>query len=185
MSDVNEEFARVFFEENDFLVKTNLKYYVKKEGKTIGGDSDIDLLILHLKPNTMSPVSTFVLNVEDLKSIDCAIVESKGWHTETFTESKIKSNPRIFNFVREEAIEKAELFFNRSNFKKILLCSKLPTDRVAREKSIELLQSKGIDHIIEFSTIVQNLWELSKRQKSYDSEILQTIRLIQMYIIKT
>jgi hypothetical protein len=185
MSDVNEEFARVFFEENDFLVRTNLDYYVKKDGSSIGGDSDIDLLILHLKPNTLNPVSNFVLNVEDLKSIDCAIVESKGWHTETFTESKINSNPRIFNFVREEAIKKAELFFNRSNFKKILLCSKLPTDQVARQKSIELLQSKGIDHIIEFSTIVQNLWKLSERKKSYDSEILQTIRLIKMYVNKT
>jgi hypothetical protein len=183
MSDVNEEFAKVFFEKNDFLVRTNLKYYVKKEGKSIGGDSDIDLLIFHLKPNNLNPVTNFILNVEDLKRIDFAIVESKGWHTETFTESKINSNPRIFNFVREEAIKEAKLFFNRSNFKKILLCSKLPAEENAREKSINLLRSKGIDHIIEFSTIVEDLWNIDET-KSYDSEILQTIRLIKMYIHK-
>lgn len=182
MSDVNEEFARVFFEKNDFLVRTNLPYYIKKEGKTNGGDSDIDLLILHLKPIKPKPVSKFILNVDDLKCIDFAIVESKGWHTETFTESKIKSNPRIFNFVRKEAIKEAEIFFNRSDFKKILVCSKLPVNEKAKEKSIKLLQSNGIDHIIEFSTIVKNLWNQDNENKSYDSEILQTIRLVKMYI---
>ena len=136
-----------------------------------------------MKPNKSKPVSKFILSVDDLKCIDFAIIESKGWHTETFTESKIKSNPRIFNFVRKEAIKEAEIFFDRSDFKKILVCSKLPADEKAKEKSINLLRSNGIDHIIEFSTIVENLWNIDET-KSYDSEILQTIRLVKMYVNK-
>ena len=44
----------------------------------------------------------------------------------------------------------------------------------------EVVESKGIDHIIEFSTIVENLWNIDET-KSYDSEILQIIRLVRMY----
>ncbi len=181
MAEINEEFSRLFFEHNNFLVRTNIKYYVRKDEQLVGGDSDIDLVIFNLNPNRKNPAKNFVLKVDDLNGIEYAIVESKGWHTETFNFSKIKSSPRIFNFVRKEAIEAATDLFKNSNFKKILVCSSLPVKESGRTESINLLKKGGIDHVIEFKTIVDKLWSDIEEKKSYDSGILQTIRLIKKY----
>ena len=107
MSDVNEQFSRLFFEQCGFLVRTNVKYYVRKTGN-VGGDSDIDLVVFNLKPDKLNPPSEFILTEQSLKGVEYAIVESKGWHEQNFSPSVIDRNPRIFNFVRQESVEKAK-----------------------------------------------------------------------------
>lgn len=180
MSDVNEEFSRLFFEKCDFLVRTNVKYYVI-DGR-VGGDSDIDLVVYNLKPDRQHPPTNFILQADDLKGIEYAIVETKGWHTTRLTPSWINQTPRIFNFVRQEAIECATKLLNTASFRKILIISTLPISDEAREESIRLFKDGGIDHIIEFKTIVNKLWQIIEENKNYDSEILQTMRLVKKYI---
>jgi len=91
----NETIVRHFFELNGFLVRTNVKYWVS--GKRGGGDSDIDLVVYNLNPDKLNPPQAFILTVDELAGIRQAIVETKGWHTESFTEGLIKNTPRIFN----------------------------------------------------------------------------------------
>ena len=87
MADVNEEFSRLFFEHNGFLVRTNVKYYIIHNDRNNGGDSDIDLVVYNLNPNRQNPPTNFVLTLADLTGIEYAIVETKGWHTTTLTNS--------------------------------------------------------------------------------------------------
>ena len=181
MSDVNEEIVRLFFEQLGFLVRTNVKYYVSKE-KGPGGESDIDLIIYNLKPDLSNSLESFVLTKEDLKGIEYAIVECKGWHTEKFRPSLIRDTPRIFNFVRPEALNKAKVLFNTANFLKILVISSLSPGEPYRQKAISLLRKKGIDHVIEFKTIMKTLVNNIELNKNYTSEILQTIRLMKKYV---
>jgi len=181
MPDVNEEVSRLFFEQCNFLVRTNVKYYVREEGN-VGGDSDIDLVVYNLKPDRQHPPRGFILHVDDLRGIEYAAVETKGWHETRLTPSWINSTPRIFNFVRNEAVARATEVLNTAHFKKILIISSLPATNEARQQSIQLLEDGGIDHIIEFDTIVNKLWQEIEENKNYDSEILQTMRLVKKYV---
>ena len=180
MSEVNEEFSRLFFEQCNFLVRTNVKYYIIGEGN-VGGDSDIDLVVYNLSTDRQHPPNNFVLNVNDLRGIEYAIAETKGWHQERFSPAVINNNPRIFNFVREESIAKATEVLNTAHFKKILIISSLPANENTRNDSINLLQQAGIDHVLEFKTIIDKLLNDVEPNKNYHSHILQTIRLIRKY----
>jgi formylmethanofuran dehydrogenase subunit A len=117
MSDVNEEIAKLYFENNNFLIRTNVKYYFKGE-KGVGGDSDIDIIAFNLQPDKINPPKNFVLDTRDIKGIMYAAVEVKGWHTETFTPSLIKNSPRIFYFTREEADKKIKEVIRTAHYKK-------------------------------------------------------------------
>ena len=180
MPDINETVVRHFFELNGFLVRTNVRYWVS--GERGGGDSDIDLVILNLNPDKLNPPRSFVLTLDELPGIRQAIVETKGWHTERFTEGLIKGTPRIFNFVRPEAIEQAKRVFSDADFRRILVVSALARSDQNRQAGIRLLEQGGIDHVVEFDTIVRFVVDQVEANKNYpDSEILQTIRLLKVY----
>jgi hypothetical protein len=183
MPDINETVVRHFFELNDFLVRTNIKYWVASERSA--GESDIDLVVLNLNPDKRNPPQSFVLTLDELPGIRQAIVETKGWHTNSFTRSVIKTNPRIFNFVRPEAIAAArDTVLYDADFRRILVISSLSRSQQHRHAAVELLKAGGIDHVIEFETIVRFIVDQVEANKNYpDSEILQTIRLLKVYRI--
>jgi len=180
MADVNEECARAFFESCNFLVRTNVTYYFQPAGN-VGNDSDIDLVVCNVNPDIQYAPPNFVLLEEDLKGIHHASVECKGWHNDNFTPSLINENPDIFNFARPEAVTKAAEVLGTNMFKKILIVSSLSPNQPYRQNSIHILLEHGIDHVIEFQTIVAKLWNVVQLNKDYKSEILQTIRLIKKY----
>jgi hypothetical protein len=181
MPDINETVVRHFFELNDFLVRTNVKYWVASERS--GGESDIDLVVLNLNPDRRNPPQSFVLTLKELPGIRRAIVETKGWHTSRFTEALIRETPRIFNFVRPEAIAAArDTVLYDADFRRILVISSLSRSQNNRQAAVELLKAGGIDHVIEFGTIVRFIVHQVEANKNYpDSEILQTIRLLKVY----
>jgi hypothetical protein len=181
MPDINETVVRHFFELNGFLVRTNVKYWVASERSA--GESDIDLVVLNLNPDKRNPPQSFVLTLDELPGIRKAIVETKGWHTLSFTKALIDRNPRIFNFVRRQAIAAArDTVFYDADFRRILVVSSLAHSPDNREAAIHLLEAGGIDHVIEFETIVRFIVDQVEANKNYpDSEILQTIRLLKVY----
>ncbi|MCX5709675.1 MAG: hypothetical protein NT088_02975 [Candidatus Omnitrophica bacterium] len=165
MSDVNERVVQRYFELKGYMVTTNLKYMIRKKSS---GESDIDLAIFRVKP------------------LDRAIVEVKGWHTETFSAAYFKiDNPddyraRILNFVRPEALMVAEEFFHTKDFRKILVVPELSPKQ--RNEITKMLKEKyGID-ILEFTTVLEEVIAATKINKNYrDSEFQQTIRLLKAY----
>ena len=181
MPDVNETVVRHFFELNGFLVRTNVKYWVS--GERGGGDSDIDLVVYNLNPDKLNPPQSFVLTVQELTGIRRAIIETKGWHTESFTAGLIKNTPRIFNFVRREAIAAArDTVLYDADFRRILVVSRLSRTQTNRKAAVQLLKDGGINHVIEFGTVVRFIVDQVEANKNYpDSEILQTIRLLRVY----
>lgn len=180
MADVNEEIARLFFENRDFLVRTNVKYWVKGK-KGIGGDSDVDLVAVNLHPDCINPPKNFILKTDDLKGIEYAAIEVKGWHTEAFTPSLIKAAPRIFNFIRPEADKKIKDVIQTAHYKKILVIPTLTKNEEKRKEAIKMLSQDGIDHIIEFETIIDDIYKMVEPNKNYNSEVLQTMRLLKIY----
>lgn len=131
----------------------------------------------------LSPPTSFVLTLEELRGLRRAIVETKGWHTERFTAGLVRNTPELFNFVRPEAIATArDKVFHDADFRRILVLSRLSPVHANREAAIALLKEGGIDHVIEFDTIMRfTVIQVEARKNYPDSEILQTIRLLKVY----
>jgi len=165
MSGVNRELVKTYFEMNGFLVKR-----------------DEQFLILNLKPQPPDHLPPFLLGPMDLPAIERATVEVKGWHTEKFFPSRLRRSPEIFDFVQPEALKITGNFFGGNEFKKILVISYLPAKGGMRKQSIQLLQEKGIDHILEFDSILRYLIHKVRPNWNYiDSDILQLLRLLKCY----
>jgi hypothetical protein len=164
MNDVSKELVRVFFELNGFLVNRDASLLIKKPSSLRGCPGD------------------FVLTVESLGKIAQAVVDVKPWHTEVFFPSVIRSSPEIFRFVEEDRLKKAAAFFDSKSFRKIMVLPKLPVVKGTLKKSIAALKENGIDHAIEFSTVLNYLISCVKTNINYDdSDLLQLIRIFKCY----
>ena len=166
MVDVNEEIVRQYFELKGFLVQTNVQYLKSKEeiGKKSSGYGDIDLIIVNPKTG------------------EKAIVGVSGWHTERITPSYVKDwGHRIFSFLSKLALEKAAEVLGSNDFRKILVVSQLGVKKESKDKFKEEAHKRGIDKVIEFPDILKELINMVKTEPSYDSEVLQTLRLLKIY----
>jgi hypothetical protein len=165
MTDVNEEIVAKYFELKGYLVHKNLKYMVHKKSS---GESDIDLAVFNIQTR------------------DKAIIEVKGWHTETFSKGYFTSSEkegyrsRLFHFIRLEAIQKATEFFGTNDFRKILVIPEL--SKKDRAMLIQTIKAEKDVEILEFKEILPFIIEKTEENKNYrDSEFLQTIRLLKTY----
>ncbi len=163
MDEVGKELVRSFFELNGFLVSKDTSLLIKRPRSVKG-----------------SPGS-FVLSPEHLGKIRQAVVDVKAWHTEVFFPSVINSTPELFKFVEQEHLKSAEEFFQTKTFKKITVISKLPSVKETLKKSIAVLKQNGIDHAIEFPTVLSFLVNYVKTNINYDDGLLQLIRILKCY----
>jgi len=182
MPAVNEIIVREYFELHSFLVRQQRKY-VAPVRKAQDEEDDIDFFVLNPRPQTSSKALPFVLSSSDLPRIHRAIVVVKGWHTETFSEARLANTPTIFRFVEEKVFQHAARAFGADGApSKILVLPALPMDSSAKEQSIALLRSKGIDAVLPFRTILADLVNETESNRNYEkSDLLQVIRILKNY----
>jgi hypothetical protein len=118
-----------------------------------------------------------------LAFIERAIVVVKGWHTETFSSAMLTHAPEIFRFVEPKVIQQAVRAFGKDSTPlKILVVPALPQAAAAREESIALLRSRGIDAVIPFHTMLATLVTQIEVNRNYQkSDLLQIIRILKNY----
>ena len=179
MSSVSETIVREYFESHEFLVRQHRKYIAQTRRE----EDDIDFFVF--RPRTLPAAAglPFVLNSPDLASIERAIVVVKGWHTETFSPAVLAHAPEIFRFVEPRVFRQAEQAFGEDGpLFKILIVPALPQGQAAREQSIALLRSKGVDAVIPFRTMLADLVEGTQVNRNYQkSDLLQIIRILKNY----
>lgn len=165
---------------NNFAVLANKKYaFSSKKRKE---KEEINLIIQNIGQHKTKKDIPFLLTAESLPFIKTAILEVKGWHTGKFTPAVLNKSPHIFNFVRPSVISAAAKMLGTDDFKKILIIPTLSNSKQTRENSISIMKDKGVDHLIEFKTILSFIIENIKTNKNYiESDILQTIRLLKHY----
>ena len=193
MAGFDENIVREYFELNGFFVRQLRKYQVQSRKKR--ADEEIDMVVYN--PNApMEDSSTgFQLFSSDMMKIRRAVVVVKAWHTSRFTPAMLKSSSRIFDFLKKDVLHKAEQYFSfdeanvsdellsdPSPFKKILVLPGIPTSDPQRSESIELLKAGGVDGIVTFSTILENLLRNVEVNHSYQkSDLLQLMRILKIY----
>ena len=179
MSSVSETIVREYFELHEFLVRQHRKYIAPNRRD----EDDIDFFVLNPHPQKREPEIPFVLASVDLEFIERAIVVVKGWHTETFSSARLAHAPEIFRFVEPRVFQQAVRAFGKdSALLKILVVPALPHDAQAREQSVALLRSKGVDAVIPFHVMLADLVEHIEVNRNYQkSDLLQMIRILKNY----
>ena len=182
MSAVGEAIAREYFEAHGFLVRQHRKYVVTARAKT--ADEESDLLVVN--PRAEAPTTSelnFVLGTGDLRFIARAIVAVKGWYTESFSPAVLAGAPEIFKFVEGGSVkEAAKQISGEGDLKKLLVVPALPASAELRQKSLDLLRSKGVDGVLLFRDILLDLIARVETNKNYQkSDVLQIIRLMKNY----
>ena len=180
MSAVDEGIVREYFELNGFLVCQRRKYIVQARQKT--GDEEVDLIVLNPAVPAGTAPAEFEITSKMLSQVSRAIVAVKGWHTEIFAPGVLAHQPKIFRFVEKRAVEEAQRLVGGEGLVKILVVPGLPRDTKTRQRSIELLRSKGVDGVISFRSILQELIASVATNRNYQkSDLLQTLRLLKNY----
>jgi hypothetical protein len=179
MSAVSETIVREYFELHEFLVRQHRKYIAQTKRE----DDDIDFFVLNPRARQRTDAQPFVLASADLAFIERAIVVVKGWQTETFSSARLTSTPEIFRFVGTKVFQQAAKVFGETGAPlKILVVPALPQSTAARDESIALLRSKGVDAVIPFRTMLADLVERTETNRNYQkSDLLQTIRILKNY----
>jgi hypothetical protein len=179
MAAVSEIIVREFFELNGFFVRQQRKYIATARRD----DDEIDFLIWNSHYRADAGPSPFVLGTQDLTGISRAVVVVKGWHTETFSPGVLANAPEIFRFVEPPVFQQAARAFREDGpLVKILVVPALPQKESAREASIELLRSKGVDAAIPFRTMLNDLIGQTEVNRNYQkSDLLQIIRILKNY----
>lgn len=180
MSAVSETIVREYFELHEFLVRQHRKFV----GQTRNDEEDdIDFFVLNPHPSPRPAEFPFVLGSAELGLVERAIVVVKGWHTETFSTARLVNSPEIFRFVEPKVFQQAARAFGEQGTPlKILVVPALPQAAQAREESIALLRSKGIDAVIPFRTMLADLINETETNRNYQkSDLLQIIRILKTY----
>ena len=192
MAGFDENIVREYFELNGFFVRQLRKYLVQSRKKR--ADEEIDLVVYNPSAPVDGVPAGFQLFSADMAKIRRAIVVVKAWHTSRFTPAMLKSSSRVFDFLKKDVLNKAETYFSfdasevdpevvgSGGFTKILVLPSLPTSDPQRTESIELLKERGVDGIITFSTILENLLRNVEVNHSYQkSDLLQLMRILKIY----
>jgi hypothetical protein len=184
----DENIVREYFELNGFLVRQLRKYQVQARKKR--SDEEIDLLVYNPAPEEAAGSRGFQLFSSDIQSIHRALVVVKGWHTSSFTPRMLRQSSKIFDFLKKDVLDAVEKYFSEDEdligkvdpVTRILVLPGLPSSEPHREESIALLKEHGIDFIVTFRTILENLLQGIEANYSYQkSEALHLLRLLKIY----
>jgi len=185
MAGFDDSLVREYFEVNGFFVRQSRKYAVQSRRKR--ADEEGDLYVINPSPRRDAQ-PPFQLFSADLPGITAAVVAVKAWHTtKAITPTMIRKGD-LLEFVRQEAVEAAKIAFaelrqtENENLSKILILPGLPAQEPQRAESIALLKQSGVDHVITFRTILENMIQNVESNQSYArSDTLQLLRLLRVY----
>ncbi len=175
MTDINLQLTREFFELNGFRVmtpwhraqsksETGACLYVDRPGATADGELP------------------FLLAPSAIERIDRAIVEVRAWHSERVYASTIDANAVLYEFAQDAPRASAADYFATEDFHTILVISELPATDKARLDAMAAAQRHGIDHILEFQTILRDLIDRIDTGTEYTGSVtLQLLRLLKRY----
>lgn len=176
----NTRVVREFLEASNFTVITNRKFQIQKAEPT--GRYSIDLLGRNLSCTAAENELPMRLQADHMRHIPNVIVDVKGWHSHKFSPSIVGSMRELYHFVSPPAIEFARSVFGDAPFKSILVISEAPAAEPARAEMEAILRENGIDHVLEFPTILSYLISHVEVSVNYvESEILQLLRLLKRY----
>jgi hypothetical protein len=189
MSAIDEDIVREYFEHNGFLVRQVRKYAVQSRKKS-SDEELIDLLVFNPAFARSDRKPDFFIFTSELRFIHRAMLSVKGWHTNVFTPATLRSSPDAFRFLEQNVQKEADRQLPLSedapelgdDLLKIIVVPGLPLQEPYRGQSVAMLKERGVDGIISFRTILQELISRVEVNRNYrKSDTLQIIRILKNY----
>ena len=177
MSAISEIIVREYFEIHNFLVRQQRKHIPRTEKE----DEEVDFIVYNPEPTGTIEKLPVILDSEKLKSVSCAIVSVKGWHTDIVSPSIVKKiTSDLEQFVKKDY---RKYCANLSATPlKIVVMPSITTNKEQRLKTLELLYNAGIDAVLQFRTILWDLVNYVQVNRNYSkSDVLQVIRILKAY----
>ena len=180
MSAVNEWIVREYFESLGFLTSQPHKYVAV--GRHREADEEFDLLVVNPRAESLVIPGYRVWASRDLAGIKQAIVAVRGWHSGRFSVATFENSPELLRIVEPDVLEAAGERLGPDPVAKILCLPKLPASGELKEETISVLEAKGIDGILPFQTILQELIQSIDANQHYEkSDLLQLLRMLKSY----
>ena len=180
MSGVNETIVREYFESLGFVVAQPCKHVIP--GRRKRAEEELDLLVLNPLVAEQKVPGSLEWKTSDLRGISRAIVAVRGWHTERFSAALLEQTPEIVRFADDGPVRAGMKRLGDGQPAKILCVSELPASRELKKKVLGLLKEKGVDGVLVFRTILEQLIASVDKKKNYEkSDLLQVIRILKSY----
>jgi|TARA_B110000977_G_scaffold73428_1_gene99405 hypothetical protein len=188
MASFDEDIVREYFELNGFFARQLRKHSVHSRKKAT--EETVDLLVHNPSAPSDAPEPNFQLFSSDMVAIRQAIVVVHGWQQTRVTPAILKSPARLLEFLKKGVLSQADVLFEVEEglledvaaYRKILVLPGLPTAEPQRNECLELFKAQGVDGVIAFSTILEDLLRHVEVNHSYHkSELLQLVRVLKVY----
>lgn len=183
MAGFDDSLVREYFELNGFFTRTP-----PKSGGTARPRRADEAGLLHvLNPAPRAGAEPgFQLFGSDLSGLAGAVVAVKGLPPKGLTPAMLRRGD-FLDFIRKEAAVAAkEAFADATTTEpptvRVLVLPGLPAQEPARSESIALLRAQGVDHVLTFRTILENLIPTAEAGGAAGrSDTLQLLRLLRAY----
>ena len=177
MSDLNMQLVREFFELNQFYALPHWRWV---DQSRLSENSA--LLFVERPQADVSIEPEFLLRPGDVAGIRRAVIEVRAWHADRFYASTVENSAILGHVASSEVRDLAETVFGSAEFRTILVISEFSSSPRHRSKALEILKGTGMNHVIEFPTILGELLDGVSVQGNYaPSQTLQTLRLLKRY----
>ncbi len=180
MSSVTEWIVREYFEQRGYLVSQPRKYI--GPGSHQPGREEPDLLVWNPAIRRAAMPGGILWEGSDLRGIPAALIGIRGWHTERFSATRLAALPDLLRFAAAEVLTESTRRLGGMQPVKILCLPKLPSSTARRDEALTLLSSRGIDGVILFRTVLEELIRMTDASRNYEkSDLLQILRLLKTH----
>jgi len=180
MSAVNEWIVREYFESLGFLTSQPHKYVAI--GRHREADEEFDLLVVNPRAQVLVIPTHQIWTGQDLTEVKRAIIAVRGWHSGRFSVATFENSPELLRIVDPDVLQAAGQRMGPGPVAKILCLPKLPASGELKKETIAVLKSKGIDGVLPFQTILQELIQSIDANQHYEkSDLLQLLRMLKSY----
>jgi hypothetical protein len=193
MTGFDENIVREYFELNGFFVRQLRKHVVQSRKRQFEEHHDLVVYNPHASEGAMR--AGFQLFSSDMPNLRGAVVGIKSWNDSKFTPAISKSSAKVCDFLKKEVIAKTDSYFQcdsdgsdagesdpYAGYSKLIVVPGFPSNDVHRAECTELFKAQGIDGVINFSTILEDLLRRVAVNHSYSkSETLQLLRVLKLY----
>jgi hypothetical protein len=183
MAGFDDSLVREYFELNGFFTRTPPKPGATARPKRT---EEAGLLeVLNPSPRAGAE-SGFQLFGSDLPGLAGAVVAVKGLPAKGLTPTMLRRGD-FLDFIRKEAAPAAKEAFGEmppaaARPARVLVLPGLPAQEPPRSESIALLRAQGVDHVLTFRTILENLIQTAETAGAAGrSDTLQLLRLLRAY----
>ncbi len=183
MAGFDDNLVREYFELNGFFTRTAAKPGATARARR----SDEPGLLQVLNPSPrVGAEPGFQLFGADLAGLAGAVVAVKGLPAKGLTAAMLRRGD-FLDFIRKEAAPAAKEAFADpapagERAPRVLVLPGLPAQEPPRSESIALLRAQGVDHVLTFRTILENLIQTAETGGAAGrSDTLQLLRLLRAY----